>query len=211
MVTQKYMLNNYNISYHFLVDDTQIYLKLDSEDQCVSKQNNIPNAVQTRLSKIKLELNKDKTNIMVVCKPLQMRNIGLPSNLKLDQSDIKLSTKLRNLYVVFDENLILRYQVAVVKKKTIGDLINFAEISKFIDRKSKLKLVHGLILKQIDFCNALLYGLPNTELHGQKMILIAAVRIILSMPRYSTDRFTPNAFELHFSPVKARIEFEICL
>ena len=87
-----------------------------------------------------------------------------------------MSTKLRNLRVVFDENLFLKYQVTVVKKKAIEGLINIAKISKFIDRESKLKLVYGLTQTQIDFYNALLYGLPNTDLHCLQMLLITAVR-----------------------------------
>ena len=42
---------------------------------------------------------------MVVGKPIQMRNIYLPSNLNFNQSHIKLLTKLKNLGVVFDEKL----------------------------------------------------------------------------------------------------------
>ena len=95
-----------------------------------------------------------------------MRNIDLPSDSKLDWTDINLSTKLRSEGVVFDENLTLKYQVAALKKKGIGGLINITKISKFTDRESRLKLVHGLILTQIDFCNALLYALPNTDLHA---------------------------------------------
>ena len=210
-LTLQYMLKYYNVTYHFYADDTQIYFKLDSKDQSISKLNSVLNAVQTWMFKRKLKLNKDKTNIMVVGNPLQLRNIDFPSILKLDQTDINLSKKLKNLGVIFDENLTLKYQVAAVKKKAIGGLINIAKISKFIDRESKLKLVHSLILTQIDFCNALLYGLPNTDLHGLQMILNAAVRIIMNMPRYSTDRITPRAIELHFLPVKARIEYKICL
>ena len=143
-----------------------MYFKFNSKDQCFSKLNLVLNAVQTWMFKRKLKLNKDKTSILIVSNPLKMRNIDLPSNLKLDQTDINLLTKLRNLGVVLDENLTLKYQVAAPKKKAIGGLINIAKISKFIDRESKLKLVHGSILTQIDFCNALLHGLPNTDLHG---------------------------------------------
>ena len=57
---------------------------------------------------------------MLVGNPIQLKNSDLPSNLKLDQTDINLSTKLKNLGVVFDENLILKHQVAAVKKKAIG-------------------------------------------------------------------------------------------
>ena len=80
-----------------------------------------------------------------------MRNIDHLSNLKLDQSDIDLSTKLRNLGVVFDENLSLKNQITTVKKKAIGGLLNMAKILKFIDIESKLKHVHGFILTQTGF------------------------------------------------------------
>ena len=71
--------------------------------------------------------------------------------------------------------------------------------------------MHGLIVTQIELCIALLYGLPNTDLHGLQTILNAAVRIIVNKPRYSTDRITPRGTELHFLVVKARIEYKICL
>ena len=48
-----------------------------------------------------------------------MRNIDLPSILKLDQTDINRSTKLKKLGVVFDENLAHKYQVVAIKKKAI--------------------------------------------------------------------------------------------
>ena len=55
---------------------------------------------------------------------------------------------------MFYENLALKYQIAAVKNKAFEGLINIAKISKFMDRESKLELVLGLILTQIDFCNA---------------------------------------------------------
>ena len=57
---------------------------------------------------------------MVVGNPLQLRNINLPQNLKPYQTDINLSTKLKSLGVVFDENLTLKHQVTAVNKKAIG-------------------------------------------------------------------------------------------
>ena len=55
-LTLQYMLNNYNVLYHFYADDTLIYFKLDSKDPCVSKLNSVLNAVQTwMLKKAKVE------------------------------------------------------------------------------------------------------------------------------------------------------------
>ena len=71
--------------------------------------------------------------------PIQIRNINLPSNLKLDHCDTNLWTKLKNLGVVFDEKLSLKYQIAAVKKKAILGLINFVKILKLIDIDSNTK------------------------------------------------------------------------
>ena len=51
-----------------------------------------------------------------------MRNIDLPSNLKLEQADINLSMKLRNLGAVFDEYLTLNYEVAALKRRLLDVL-----------------------------------------------------------------------------------------
>ena len=140
------MLDYYNVSYHIYADDTQIYFKLDRQYQCISKLNTVLNAEQTWMLNGNLKL-KDETNIILVGNPLQLRNIDFPLILKLDQTDINISKKLKNLGVVFDENLTVEYQVAAVKKKAFGGLINFAKNSKFINRESKLKLVESLILR----------------------------------------------------------------
>ena len=52
------------------------------------------------MSSRKFKLNKDKTSIVVVDNPLQIRNLDYPSNFKLDDSDFDLSIKFRNLRVV---------------------------------------------------------------------------------------------------------------
>ena len=63
-----------------------------------------------------LKLNKDKTNIILVVNPFQLRNIDLPSKFKLDQSDFNFSTKLRTLGNIINEYLTFKYQVAEIKK-----------------------------------------------------------------------------------------------
>ena len=90
MLTLQDMLNYYSVSCHFYADDIQIYFKLDSKDQCVSKLNAVFYAVKAWMFKGKRMLNKEETNRMVVESFCQIRNIDLPSNLRLDQSSIGL-------------------------------------------------------------------------------------------------------------------------
>ena len=109
-LTLHYMTNYYNPSYYFYAGDTLLYFKLYSIDQCLSKLNTALIAAWTWMFKRKMKLDKEKTNIMVVGNHLQLRNIGLHSNFKLDQTDINLSTKLRSLGVV-----LMKVQLSSIK------------------------------------------------------------------------------------------------
>ena len=64
------------------------------------------------------KLSRDKTNIKVVHNPLQIRNIDVPSNLKLEDSDTDLASKIRNVAVILDESLTLKHQIAAVRKES---------------------------------------------------------------------------------------------
>ena len=167
------MLSNYSVSYNVYADDTKIYFKLGSKEQCVSKLITVLNDIQTWMFKRKLKFIKDKTSIIIVGYPLQTKNIDLPSSLKLEQSDLKLSKKMRNLGVDLHKIFTLKYQTAAVEKKIFVGLINIPNISKLIDRESRLKLMYCLVQTQIDICITLLYGQQNTDLRGLQIILNA--------------------------------------
>ena len=65
------------------------------------------------------------------------------------------------------------------------------------------------MLSRLDYCNAILVGLPQTTLSSLQRVLHAAARMVLNLrPR---DHFTPALLELHWLPIAERIEFKLCL
>ena len=61
----------------------------------------------------------------------------------------------------------------------------------------------------MDYCNSLFIGLPNVILKKVQSVLNRAARLIFNLPpRVPT---TSSLIELHCLPLKARIEFKICL
>ena len=118
---------------------------------------------------------------------------------------------VRNLGVIIDGNLCFREQIKILKKQIVGNLVNISRISKFVDKPSKLKLVHNLVLSKLDFCNFIYYNLPNVDLRSLQLLINNAVRIVSGVPRFSRNRVTPLSISLHILPLKARIEFKICL
>ena len=98
-----------------------------------------------------------------------------------------------------------------VKSSVIGNIINISRISKYLDKPSIMKLVHGLVLSKIDFCNSIFYDLPDCDLRSLQLLINSAVRLVEGLPRFSREHISPCLIDLHILPIKARVEYKICL
>ena len=85
---------------------------------------------------------------------------------------------------------------------------NLYMIQDFVNRKNLVTLVHSLIVSKVDYCNSLFIRLLNVILKKVQSVLNRAARFIFNLPlRVPT---TSSLIELHWLPLKARIEFKIC-
>ena len=90
-------------------------------------------------------------------------------------------------------------------KTAFYHLHNIRRIKKYLSRDSLLHLVHAFITSRLDYCNALLYGLPKEQIVKLQRVQNAAARVIMDVGKYS--HITPILCELHSLPVQARIQF----
>ncbi len=67
-------------------------------------------------------------------------------------------------------------------------------------------LVQGLVISRLDYCNALLAGLPASTIKLLQMIQNAAARLVFNEPKRT--HVTPLFISLHWLPVAARIQFK---
>ena len=128
------------------------------------------------------------------------------NSVMLGEIPVQLSKSVRILGFVFDYQLNLNEQINNVKRKVIVNLINIFCIAKFIDKDSKMKLLHGQVFSINNFRNSLNYGLPSIILNGLQMLINSAARIVVVFPRFSRERVTPYRIDLHILPTKARIK-----
>lgn len=68
----------------------------------------------------------------------------------------------------------------------------------------------AFISSRLDYCNALLHGLPNTLLRKLQSVQNATARLITGTRR--CDHITPVLRELHWLPIRERVKFKLaCL
>jgi len=70
-------------------------------------------------------------------------------------------------------------------------------------------LVHTLVTCHLDYCNALLYDIPQYQQQRLQKVLNAAARVVCQLPKYC--HITPVLKHLHWLPVKYRVTFKIVL
>ena len=69
--------------------------------------------------------------------------------------------------------------------------------------------VHAFVSARIEYCNSILYGIPDYHLNKVPRIQNAAARLVCKPNRYC--HITPLLFNLHWLPLKFRIVFNILL
>ena len=103
----------------------------------------------------------------------------------------------KNLGCWFDQQLSMVTNINKICSASYFYLHNVRRIRKFLSVEPMKLLVHALVTSRIDYCNSLLYGLPQNT----------AARLICNASRF--DHISPVLFQLHWLPVHFRIIFKV--
>ena len=206
-----HVLEAHGVRYHFYADDSQIYLEVDSDNIV-----DVSERVLALMSDIKvwmlqrrLKLNENKTEITIIKGNMRHSISEDFGALVLGDSMVRPLEVVKNLGVILDSSLKLDKHVSMIVKSCNFQLRNLYAVKRFLNKESLITLVHSLVISKVDYCNSLFIGLSHHVLRKLQSILNRAARLI-----YSLAPGTPTTgylIDLHWLPVKARIEFKICL
>jgi len=158
----------------------------------------------------RLQLNATKTEILWFGSETNLRKLS-PENrvISVGQSVIQPVTVVRDLGVLIDGELSMRQHVTRLAQTCFFHLRRLRSLRRQLGRDVMARLVSALVLSRLDYCNAVLTGLPASTLAPLQRVLHAAARVVMDLrPR---DHVSSALRELHWLPIKQRIEFKLCL
>ncbi len=126
--------------------------------------------------------------------------------IQLGSSTITPSASVRNLGVIFDDQLTSKEHIAKTARSCRFALHNIRKIRPFLMEHAAQLLVQALVISRLDYCNALLAGLPSNTIKPLQMIQNAAARLVFNEPKRA--HVTPLFVSLYWLPVAARIQFK---
>ncbi len=105
----------------------------------------------------------------------------------------------------FNDQLTFKEHIAKTGRSCRFALHNIRKIRPFLTEHAAQLLVQALVISRLDYCNALLAGLPSSTIEPLK-IQNAAARLVFSDSKRA--HVTPLFVSLHWLPVTARIKFK---
>ncbi len=151
-----------------------------------------------------LQLNLAKTELLMVS-----ANLSLHHNfsIQLGSSTITPSRTARNLGVVIDDQLSFTDHIATTARSCRFALYNIRKIRPFLSEQAAQLLVQALVLSRLDYCNALLAGLPACTIKPLQLIQNASASVVFNEPKKA--HVTPLFIRLHW--LAARIKFKVLM
>ena len=205
------IIRRHGLQYHFYADDTQLYVSFKPGDtmiqhEAVSRIESCLKDIEAWMHTNMLKLNADKTEVMLFSSKHNSKDLDTTS-VNIGTASIASTSCMRNLGVMFDSSMTMEQQVNAVCRSGYTQLRKIGHIRRYLTDDAVKSLVNGLVTSRIDYCNALLYGIPNRLIEKLQCVQNTAARIITRTPRHS--HITPVLKTLHWLPVQYRIQYKL--
>ncbi len=155
------IMQGHGFSYHCYADDTQLYLSFRPDDSTVAARiSGCLADISAWMKEHHLKLNLAKTELLVCPATPTLQHYF---TIQLGSSTITPSTSVRNLGVIFDDQLNLKEHIAKIARSCRLALRNIRKIRPFLTEYAAQLLVQPLVISRLDYCNALLAGCYDSK------------------------------------------------
>ena len=205
----------YGLCYHLYADDKQLYIYISFKQAdghsvvlSVEKIQQCYLDIKAWMTQNLLKLNDDKTELLLLMRR-NLRNVSPVSHIDLNMVPVHPSTTIRNLGAMFDHHMDMKSFVNMKCKATMHSLRNISCVRRSLKTEACKTLVQAYVTSKLDYCNSLLYGIPDSLVHKLKRVQHYAARVITMTRKY--DHIKPVLSRLHWLPIEQRIQFKLLL
>ena len=202
------VIADHGVSHAQYADDTQLYIALRKESD-LSTISECFIAMHKWFAVNGLSLNPDKSEAITIGTGRRLKLESTTDTIVLGDTSIHLAKSVKSLGVTIDNTLSFDEHVANVCKAAHFHMRALRHIRKCIDDDTAKTIASSVIGARLDYCNLVLYGASNANIDKLQRVQNSLARIVKRVRRY--DHITPALIELHWLPIRSRIQYKVAL
>ena len=109
----------------------------------------------------------------------------------------------------FYQHFNLENHVQTLCRSAYAELRNIAQVRSVLPRKTAETLVHAFVTSRLDYCNALVYGLPARTISKLQHLQNSAAGVVTQSRKF--DHITSILRNLHWLPLSKQITFKVLI
>jgi len=205
------VLERHAVRSHLYADDTQFYdsCRLDNTVALRSRLSCCADKINLWCKSRRLQLNASKTELIWFGSQSNLAKLSCTDcTIQVGSSTIQPSTVVRDLGLHLDSQLSMKQHVAKVAATCYYQLRRLRQIRRRVGREVTIRLILATVMSRIDYCNSALAGLPQSTLAPLQRVQNAAARLVFELG--AREHVTPSLLQLHWLPVRWRIQYKLC-
>lgn len=197
-------VNDVNISMY--ADDTALYTSSKCIHTLVDNLNKDLSKVKKWLTKNKLSLNVDKSEIMIIAsrqKIVQINDMDL--NVNIEGSKLQRVHKCKHLGVFVDENLTWHEQVCQTRRKVLSGIYMLRKTKGLLPSHIQVLLYKSIIAPHFEYCNVIWGVCGVTDRDMLQRLQKRCAKIIVGTDYFSSGNEALSV--LNWSPITDRFNY----
>ena len=204
------LVESQGVTFHQYADDTQLYIALDSVEECLDALSACADRVNMWFLNNFLMLNTSKTEAILFGTGARLRALKLNECTPFSNSaPITLTKSIHLLGVTLDSELSMSQHVGEVIQKCNYHIRALKYIRPSLTTEVANTIACSLVLTRLDYCNSLLYGTSDSNLRRLQVVQNRAARVVLKAGRRSSA--TSLLVSLHWLPIISRIKYKVAV
>ena len=151
-------------------------------------------------------MNNEKTEFIMFASKRQLEKC-VTTRIDVNNTSVNCSPIIKYLGVLLDQHLQLSQHIIKQCRNAMIILQRNTFLHPSLTQEATHVLVRGLFTSHLDYCNAILAGLPNVLLKILQKVQNSAAKLLLGYKKYDSSAVALKT--LHQLPVKRRIDFKI--
>ena len=206
------IFQRYRVRHHIFADDMQgtRHAKPSQVGEVVSELGSCVSSVNDWCTSKRLQLNTMKTEVLWYGSATNLSKLSPGSMLiHIGPDTLQPTNQVRDLGVYFDAELNMKAHIRRVASACYYHLRRLRALRGLLGQEVTARLVSAFVLSRLDYCNAVLTGLPASTLAPLQRVMHAAARLVCDLKPH--DHISASIRALHWLPIKQRIDFKLCL